>query len=148
LQLRDEQGLLDFAIELAQELARAAVTAERHGAETFSGQLAEALFGERNGTLVGAVELVSGVACAIHNNLDSHGFTLLTCLLRGQPTPARQISQRRRAADVLRLMARSKRIVPKHRAIEQTTSKTVALEPGWIGRGKTSGILGPVTGCD
>ena len=69
---------------------------ERHRAETFSRQLAEALLSEPTSFLVSAVELVPGVAGAIHNNLDSHGFTLLTYFTEAlaytspphQPTPS------------------------------------------------------------
>jgi hypothetical protein len=34
--------------------------------------LAETLFGKRDGSGVGDIELVPRVACAIHNDLDGH----------------------------------------------------------------------------
>jgi uncharacterized membrane protein YdcZ (DUF606 family) len=72
LQLRDEQGLLDVRIELVDQLAGAAVAAQRDSPEAFARQLPEALFCARYSFGVGDIELVSRITRAIHNNLDSH----------------------------------------------------------------------------
>src|SRR5690349_18155923 len=77
LQLRDEQGLLDGGIEFVDQLAGAAVTAQRDCAEPLAGKLPKAFFCERDSVGVRNIELVTGIARAIHYNLDGHFFTLL-----------------------------------------------------------------------
>jgi hypothetical protein len=86
LQLRDEQGLLDVWIELADELAGATVAPQCDGPEAFARQLPETLFRARHSFRVGNVELVPRVTRAIHNNLDSH-FCAPFYSLKGQRKP-------------------------------------------------------------
>src|SRR5207244_6777074 len=91
---RNEQGLLDAWIELAQESARARASAfaQRHGTVSPSGQLSEPGLRARQCSAVGDIELMTSVATSVHNDLDAH----LLCLLgrRVDRCPLRPITWR------------------------------------------------------
>src|SRR5262249_20876510 len=72
-ELRDEQGLLDGGIERADQLAGAAVTAERRGAKATAGQLPEEILHHQEGLRVGVIEFVTGVAEVVHHDLNALG---------------------------------------------------------------------------
>src|SRR5262245_42769453 len=72
-ELRDEQGLLDGGIERADQLAGAAVTAERRGAKAAAGQLPKALLRHRDGLRVGCMEVGTGGAEVVHHDLNALG---------------------------------------------------------------------------
>jgi hypothetical protein len=72
LKVRDEKRLLRFAIELAQERARASISGQRDGAVAFAGQSAKARLCTSDCGCVVGIKLVTGVAARIHYDVGVH----------------------------------------------------------------------------
>jgi hypothetical protein len=72
LQLRNEEDLIGFPIELGQQFAGLAVFAEGNGPKASRSKIAEMCFSACKGRYVVWIEFMATIASAVHNEVDVH----------------------------------------------------------------------------